>query len=255
MMQIGAQLYTVRERMENKKDILEGLKRVADMGYRCVQVSGIGKKQAMPPEELREACDALSLKIVITHNDPERLLYDTDAVIRENKIMGSQYLGIGSMPERYRNADWIDHFAKDYRDIAKKIADNGMLFMYHNHQLEFESLDGRLMMEHLLEDFPADEMGITFDIFWALVGGCDVYQWMDILKDRIHCVHMKDMSVRNRERIMKPVLEGNMNYGAIFQALEKTCCQYMMVEQDICEGSPYDCLKRSYDNIAKFGYR
>ena len=46
-----------------------------------------------------------------------------------------------------------------------------------------------------------------------------------------------------------------MNYGAIFQALEKTCCQYMMVEQDICEGSPYDCLKRSYDNIAKFGYR
>ena len=54
---------------------------------------------------------------------------------------------------------------------------------------------------------------------------------------------------------MAPVMEGNLNFPAILKALENTSCEYMLVEQDTCQGSPFDCLKTSYDNLAAAGYR
>ena len=39
-MQIGAQLYTVREHTRNLDDFSETLKKIADIGYKTVQVSG-----------------------------------------------------------------------------------------------------------------------------------------------------------------------------------------------------------------------
>ena len=31
--------------------------------------------------------------------------------------------------------------------------------------------------------------------------------------------------------------------------------RYALVEQDTCAGSPFDCLQKSYDNLAGLGYR
>ena len=39
-MEIGAQLFTVREACKNLDDFAESLKKVADIGYKTVQVSG-----------------------------------------------------------------------------------------------------------------------------------------------------------------------------------------------------------------------
>ena len=64
------------------------------------------------------------------------------------------------------------------------------------------------------------------------------------------------MQIKGWNQIMAPVMEGNLNFPAIFNELENSCCEYMLVEQDICtQGSPFECLKTSYDNLAKAGYR
>ena len=39
-MEIGAQFYTVREQCQNLADFALSLKKVADIGYRTVQISG-----------------------------------------------------------------------------------------------------------------------------------------------------------------------------------------------------------------------
>lgn len=39
-MELGAQLYTVREYGQNEKDIRRTMKKIADIGYKTVQVSG-----------------------------------------------------------------------------------------------------------------------------------------------------------------------------------------------------------------------
>ena len=53
---------------------------------------------------------------------------------------------------------------------------------------------------------------------------------------------------------MAPVMEGNMNFEAIMDALENSCCEYALVEQDTCQESPFICLRKSYDNLKKLGY-
>ena len=68
-------------------------------------------------------------------------------------------------------------------------------------------------------------------------------------------MHLKDMAVEGMQQVMAPVMEGNLNFPAILNVLEKTDCKYLIVEQDTCQGSPFDCLKTSYDNLAAEGYR
>ena len=36
--------------------------------------------------------------------------------------------------------------------------------------------------------------------------------WIERLKDRIPCVHLKDMQVEGFEQRMAPVMEGNLNF-------------------------------------------
>jgi sugar phosphate isomerase/epimerase len=242
----------VRNYLQNEKDFYFSLKSIAEIGYKTVQISGIGKD--IRPERIKEICDEFFVKIIITHSDVNRILYDTEALIKEHDIMGCSYIGLGSMPEKYRSAYWITHFAEDFKEPAKKMAAAGKLLMYHNHNFEFEKFNGKYLLEYLLESFGPEEMGITLDTYWVQAAGGDVCQWIELLKDRIPCVHLKDMAVVNGTPVMAPVMEGNMNFQDILKKLEESNCTYMFVEQDVCEGSPFACLKKSFLNLRELGY-
>ena len=251
-MKIGAQLYTLRDYTQTREDFAYSIREIANMGYQTVQLSAIGKE--ITPQFAKEICEEYSVRIVLTHSDVNRILHDTDALIKEHEQMGCRYIGLGSMPDKYRNPYWITHFASDFLDAAKYIRDAGMLFMYHNHDFEFEKINGSYLMEYLLDGFAPDEMGVTLDTYWVQTAGGDVCQWIDRLKDRIPCVHLKDRAIVQREPVMAPVMEGNMNFPAIMKALEQSCCKYALVEQDVCQESPFLCMQKSYDNLTKLGY-
>ena len=253
-MELGAQLYTVRDYGQNEKDIRRTLKKVADIGYKTVQISGFAP---IDPHIMKEILDENGLKVVLTHNDANRIINDTEKLIEDHNILGCDYIGLGGMPAKYRTEYWIDNFKEDYTEAAKKIAAAGKLLMYHNHDFEFQKFsDGRNMLEHLLEDMPKELMGFTVDTYWVQTAGADVCQWLDILQDRIPCVHLKDRAYRPGEGgVMAPVLEGNMNFEAILKKLKdlgKT--KYMLVEQDTCYESPFVCLEKSFKNVKKLGY-
>ena len=248
----GAQLYTIRQYIQTEPDIERSMKRIADIGYKTVQISAIGK---IAPERLREICDQNGLKIVLTHTPPDRILFETDAVIKEHDILGCDYIGIGGMPDKYRMYDWVEMFGIDFREPAKKIAAAGKLFMYHNHDFEFGRFGSKNLIDHLVGMFGPDELGFTLDTYWVQAGGADVIQWINKLSGRLPVVHLKDMAMVSRERKMAPIGSGNLNWTGIFDAFAKAGTKYMMVEQDICDGSPFDALKSSYEFLAGAGYR
>ncbi|MDL2301917.1 sugar phosphate isomerase/epimerase [Lachnospiraceae bacterium OttesenSCG-928-D06] len=252
-MKVGAQLYTLRAYIQNEKDMDAALKKVSEIGYTQVQISAIGP---IAPEKTRELCDKYGLSIVLTHSNLDRIIGDTDTLIKEHDIMGCDYIGIGAMPEKYRNEDWISHFALDFKEAAKKIAAAGKLLMYHNHDFEFQKIGNRRLIDILIEDFTKEELGFTLDTYWVQAAGADPLMWMERLQDRIPCVHLKDMDMYMGKPVMAPVLEGNMNFEGMLKFLEKTGkTKHVLVEQDVCLESPFVCLKKSYDNLAKLGYR
>lgn len=245
-MLIGAQVYTIRMFCQTEKDIARSLKRVRDIGYNCVQASGFGP---IAPKLLKRMCDDNGLPIIITHNPESRILHDTDALIEEHLLLGAKYVGIGGMPERYRSPSWLPYFAEDFAPAARKMADAGLHFMYHNHGFEFERMpDGRLMMDALLESIPKELMGVTADTYWLQFGGMDVCAWLRAHAERLRCVHLKDMAVKGFEHRYAALGDGSLDFAAIKRTLDALgTTEAIFVEQDDCYGEdPFDCLARSY---------
>lgn len=252
-MLLGAQTYTIRQFMQSERDFAESMRRLAQMGYTSIQLSGAGP---LKPEFIRAACDDNGLTIVLTHTKPERILNDIDGVIREHQTLGCKYVGIGSMPERYRCDAWIDRFAVDYTAPAQELKDAGMYLMYHNHNFEWQRLaNGRRMIDVLLSQMPAELMGVTLDTYWVQAAGADVLAWIDSLAGRIPCLHLKDMAVCGFQQRFAPVGEGNMDFARILQHAQAAGVEHILVEQDDCYGeSPFDCLGRSLKHVREMGY-
>ena len=250
-MLVGAQLYTLRDYVQTEKDFARTMKKVADMGYTCVQISGAGP---LAPKTFRDICDANGLKIVLTHTNPDRIVYETEKVIEEHDVMGCDYIGIGGMPGKYRDFEWYPYFAEDFKEAALKLRAAGKLLMYHNHNFEFmKDQNGVCLIDRLIEDFAADEMGFTLDTYWVQAGGADIMKMVKKLHGRLPCVHLKDMYVNGMGIVMAPVGEGNINFPALIPAFEEAGTKYMLVEQDTCQESPFICMKKSYDNLKKWG--
>ena len=248
-MEIGAQFYTVREQCKTLEDFAETLKRVADIGYRTVQISGTCP---YPADWLKENLDKNGLRCVLTHIPVPRLTGELDQVIADHRVFGCDHIGLGWWafdPEKNMSYDqWMETFPP----IAKKIADAGMLFMYHNHDQEFKKYEGRLILERLAEVLPPDQMGFTLDTFWVQAGGGDPAQWLERLSGRVPVIHLKDYAYG---RQMAVVGEGNINFDRVFEQAEKAGTKYMLVEQDDCHGEdPVECLRRSYLFLKSRGF-
>ena len=249
-MKAGAQLYTVRESCQTLDGLAESLRKVADMGYRYVQVSGTCP---FPAEWLKENLEKNGLKCVLTHTPVPRLTGELEQVIREHSVFGCEYIGLGWWafdPEKNMSYDqWMATFPP----IARKIAAAGKLFMYHNHDQEFKKYNGKLIIQQLAEALPASEMGFTIDTFWVQAGGGDPAQWLEKLAGRIPCIHLKDYAYGRK---MAVVGEGNINFGRVFEKAEAGGTKYMLVEQDDCNGEdPIECLRRSFLYLKSWGFQ
>jgi len=245
-MKVGAQLYTVRDYTQTAKDFASTIKKIADIGYKYVQVSRAGP---ISPQELADICKSNGIAIAITHVSPARVKDETEQVIAEHRVMDTNYIGIGGMPDDYeRNAEGVKRFIADFTPVVEKIHASGMTFMYHNHNYEFEKYDGKLMLEYLVEGLP--NMGFTLDTYWVQAGGADPSAWLKNLKSRVDVVHLKDMAWADGKQLMAEVMEGNLNWDGIFAACRAAGAKYAMVEQDDCYGAdPFKCLEKSFVNL------
>jgi len=237
--------------MQDAEAMDQTLGKIAAIGYRYAQLSGAGP---IEPKTARALFDKHGIEIVVTHTNPDRIRDDTNAVIEDHKIYGAKYIGIGSMPDKYRgDLDGVKDFVTDYLPAARKIKQAGMVLTYHNHAFEFEKIDGRRRMEIILDGFTPDELQILPDVYWLQFAGCDPAKWLKDNAGRYELLHLKDMLPRDDRALMIEVMEGNLNWGAIMDASEAGGAKYAFVEQDDCNGKdPFACMAVSYQNLVKF---
>lgn len=248
-MRIGAQLYTVREYAKTLDSFSETLKKIADIGYKTVQVSGTCDFE---PVWLKNELDKNGLTCAVTHTPAEKLVNDPEKTARDHKIFGCRYIGLGWNAFTLKDDDTPEAFIEKYLPVSKKIRDAGCKFMYHNHDQEFKKVDGRLILDILSDAFADDLMDFIIDTFWVQAGGGDPAQWIRKLSGRVSCIHLKDFAYGRK---FAPIGEGNMNFPAIFKAAEDAGTEYLLVEQDDCYGEdPFDCLKRSYEYLKAMGF-
>jgi len=248
---VGAQFYTLKDFCKTPEDLSESLKKVADIGYTAIQLSGTCAVEA---EWLKKELDKNGLVCPLTHTAPNRILEETEAVAAEHTVFGADYVGLGMYHFNKPDTDnTYENFLKLYRPVTKKLKELGKYFMYHNHAVEFQKEEGKLILDKIAEDFAPDELGFTLDTYWVQVGGGDPAWWIEKLAGRLPCIHLKDYGYGPT---MLPIGEGNLNWERIFAAAEKAGTKYMFVEQDKCNGEdPFDCLRRSYEFLSSKGFK
>ena len=254
---IGAQLYTVRSSCKTTEDLDSTLRRCAEMGFAAVQLSGVCDYD---PCWMKQRLDEYGLIAPITHSKADRILNDTEKLIEDHKIIGAEYVGLGSVPN-FRNCGCDEEYFVKYMDslgeAIEKIGNAGLKFMYHNHNMEFARMsDGKLFIEYVSELFAGKRAGITLDCYWVTAGGGDPAQWLRRLSGQVDCIHLKDMVYWGPDKAtrMAPVGYGNLNHAEIVKAAADAGVKYAFIEQDSCyEEDTFDALKKSLDSLRKLG--
>jgi sugar phosphate isomerase/epimerase len=235
--------------------LAETLKKVADIGYKTVQLSGVCKYD---PVWMKEQLDKNGLRCVLTHvNFAEASVAD---LIADHNVLNCDCIGLGGYGAFWKKDDEavpleqiVPGFKAEYGPIAEEIYKGGKYFMYHNHDHEFIKLDGKTILERMAEDIPAEHMGITLDTYWVQMGGGNPCEWLEKLSGRVECIHLKDLEMVGMEQRMAPIGQGNLNFEKIIESAKKAGTKYALVEQDYCyDKDPFECLEISYNNLKKY---
>jgi len=253
---IAAQMYTVRDFCKTPAEIAESCQKVAAMGYTAIQSSGMGREQPVSAAELRRICDGEGLTICATHISFDQMRDETAKVIDDHNTMGCSIAGIGGAPEYARESEtsWIA-FAKEASEVAAKLAEADIDFVYHNHSNEFAKFGDRIVMDILFDESDPDYFKFELDTYWVQHGGGSPVAWIRKCSGREPIVHLKDFAITfDREQFYTEVGEGNLQWPGIMQACEDGGVLWMAVEQDTCPGNPFDSLRVSCNNLKSWGY-
>jgi len=244
---IGLQLFTVRDQL--KEDFKGTVASVAQMGYEGLEVGG----EITAPQKARDLFDSLGLQVFAAHVGLEKMEEDIGWTADFVHTMGARYAVISWLsPERRKTAgDWISA-AKTMNALANKLKARGLGLAYHNHNFEFETFDGRLGYDLLMENTDPALVWGELDTFWAAKAGQDVAAIIRRWACRFPLMHLKDISA-DAERTFEDVGEGTLDWPAIFQAAEELGgARYYIVEHDQPKNS-LASARRSIENLRKMG--
>jgi sugar phosphate isomerase/epimerase len=249
---VAAQLYTLREYLKTEENVISTFKKVKDIGYNAIQISGVGP---VSPELIKNVAMENDLKICATHISFDRLKSDIEAVIKEHKLWDCKYVGVGSMPEAYRNdGEGYKRFAVEASELGKVLFENGLHLIYHNHSFEFKKFNGITGMDILFNESNDETLQFEIDTYWIQHGGADPIAWIKKMNNRMHVVHFKDMIINEENKqAMAEVGEGNINWKGVIEACNEINVKWAAVEQDVCVRNAFDCLATSRENLIKLG--
>jgi len=239
MKYIALQLYSIREQMEN--DFENGLRMAAKAGFNSVEFAGYGEIAA---PEMVKLCRRHGLKPISSHVGIDLLMDDLDGCIKYLTDIGAiMAFCPHSAP---KTLDEVKGVAEVLETSAAKMKAAGLKFGYHNHAHEFKKIDGKYIMDWLLELAP----GCDFqpDVFWVARGGEDPLAYPISKKGRVAAIHAKDIAADFKTDAYTG--EGVIDFAALAKVFDSDLYPYI-VEQEVFFGDVQEGLNRCYAGLVK----
>jgi sugar phosphate isomerase/epimerase len=251
---IAVQMYTLRECVRTASGFIEACRRIAEIGYRAVQLSGVGAMDSeLDAATARRILDDHGLRVIATHRPWDSLRNGTAFEVDFHQTLGCDYAAIGGLPSGYsQDAEGYRKFIVDAASVMNALASQGIRFGFHNHSHEFQkSGEGqKTLYDILVEEAPRTLM-LEVDTHWVAHAGASPAALLRRCAGRIPVVHVKDTEVvAGLGPIMCPVGEGNLDWPAIIAECEAGGTESYAVEQDDCRRDPFDCLRSSFKFLA-----
>ncbi len=242
---LGLQLYSVRQYMETPEGVKDMFLKIKKLGYDEAQTAGC----KIPYEEFGRYAAEAGVSIVGTHDSLDMMKNDLAQSIKNHRALGTTNMGVGGGITKCTSEKEAIDFIKMVNGIADIIYKEGFKFTYHNHSGEFMKINGKRVMDMLVEGLDPVKTSFVLDTYWVQHGGGDVRLWIEKLAGRIDILHLKDMGRNSAGPYITEIGNGNMDFDSIIETAQKAGVKYYTVEQDSCPGDPYDSVKMSSDYI------
>jgi sugar phosphate isomerase/epimerase len=242
-LKIGLQLYSVKDELE--KNFITTLKKVKEIGYDYVEFAGYFGKTA---KEINKILDEIDLKCVSVHQNYDIFLNNAEREIEIIKILGAKYVAIPWMGvENHAGTKEYDNRIEEITKVGKLLKENNLQLLYHNHEFEFEKVNGEFKLDILYNRIPKEYLMTEIDTCWVKYAGYDPSKYLLQYLGRCPVVHLKDFTTvdlidkegketkNNKEANgfkFKPLGEGVQDFKSIIKAAEKAQSKYLIVEQD-----------------------
>lgn len=269
----GLQAFTVMVPLE--QDFEGTLRSVAAMGYQEVETIGTFGRD---PGFVREVLERYGLSSPSQHLVPGRLYevfkgfaerrlsemdvrrlwlegmsVDQVASIIEEGIARARVLGQRHIvwqiiwPEQMGDRNLLDGFCKAMNVAGQLCADAGMVFCFHNHAIEFNTIDGCIPYDVILQSTDPQTVKFEMDVYWAKAASADPLEYFSNHRGRFRQCHLKDFAADGGITVPG---RGTIDFRTVLAAGKEAGIEHYYVEFDRSE-DPMGVARDSYRYLAE----
>ena len=252
---IGLQLYTLRDLLS--KDLAGTIAAVAQAGYQEVETFNYAnrKHSGLPVNEFDQLLKRNNLQTPSGHYGLRSFLFqgkddEMKEVIEDAKQLGQHYVVVPYLDANERKS--IDA----YKKLAARLNRGGelckaagMQIAYHNHDFEFQPMEGQMGYDVLLHDTDPSLVKFEMDIYWVSFAGKNPIELIKKNPGRFALWHVKDMENTPQKRFTE-VGNGVIDFKEVFKCKKKSGMQHFFVEQDV-SAAPLESIKTSIAYLKK----
>lgn len=177
---------------------------------------------------------------------PMRTLQDSyQELVDEIASAGVPYLVCANTP--IGTSDELTASLETLTKAAESAKKAGIVLAYHNHDKEFETMDGKVIYDRFLEETPSDLM-MELDLCWVTKAKVDPVDLFKKHPGRFPLWHVKDID----KNFTGPqeVGTGVVDFKRIFANSKKAGMKHFFVEHD-GPADPVKSITTSFQNLKK----
>lgn len=240
----GVQLYSFREAMA--KDPKGTLEKIASLGIKEIETarSQKGHYYGLKPIEMKNVCEGLGMRLKSGH---VHLDANFDQTIEEAVASGQEYLICSSMPSKGQTVDNYKKVADEFNKAGEACNKVGVKFGYHNHEYEFESENGMVLYDVLMNHTQPNLVHMELDLGWVIVAGKNPLDYFEKYPGRFPLWHLKDMNMEKKEST--ELGKGGLDVERMMEHKKLSGVDHIFIEQEEYASTPFESMEHNMDYL------
>jgi sugar phosphate isomerase/epimerase len=244
---IGCQTYPVRDALG--KDVPGTLKQLSGLGYKTIELcsppgyerAGYAPLMKYKASELKQIVKDAGLGCESCHYQFAELKNNLDERIAFAKELGLKQMVLSTfgLQKDAALSDW-SKACDDLNRIGERIAGAGLQTGFHNHNGEFEKIDGVLIYDHMMGKLDPKLVKMQFQVS-VISMGFEAATYLDKYPGRFLSLHLQDWSTADKKQVA--VGKGVVDWPRLFAAAKKGGIKNYFVEL------PMEMLEPSYQTL------
>ncbi|MEG1442011.1 MAG: sugar phosphate isomerase/epimerase [Oscillospiraceae bacterium] len=238
-MKISLQMWSLNEAKETS--FQDKILKVGELGYDGIEYAGYGDMSA---KDLKELVKKAGLKSYSTHVSYDIFKNSFDEELEYQKELGCEYI-ICPWADFKGGINDVMEICDVLNAAAEKAKAYGIKVGYHNHNHEFDKIDGKYILD-LIGENTTDDVILEVDCFWAAYADVNPYEYIKKWGKKIELIHIKQIDA---EKVNVDVEDGILDVNKIIEAAKYA--KYFILEQEHFDKPVWDSITRNAEFLKK----